>query len=79
MPGRPYGHEDLGTGAALQKMTLADFQGFYRAHYTQANLIIGIAGGYPAEFAERVKSDFSALPAGQADRFEHAGSGGDSA
>lgn len=68
--GRPYGHEDLGTGAALQKMTLADLQAFYRAHYTQANLIIGIAGGYPAEFAERVKRDFSALPAGPADRFE---------
>ncbi|HWE49807.1 MAG TPA: pitrilysin family protein [Bryobacteraceae bacterium] len=68
--GRPYGHEDLGTGEALQKMTLADLQAFYRAHYTQANLIIGIAGGYPADFAERVKRDFAALPAGPADRFQ---------
>jgi len=68
--GRPYGHEDLGTGAALQAMTVADLQAFYRAHYTQANLILGIAGGYPPDFAERVKRDFAALPAGTADRFE---------
>jgi len=68
--GRPYGHEDLGTGESLQKMTLADLQAFYKAHYTQANLIIGIAGGYPADFAERVKRDFAALAAGPADRFE---------
>jgi zinc protease len=68
--GRPYGHENLGTVSALQKMTVADLQAFYRAHYTQANLIIGIAGGYPPEFAARVKRDFAALPAEPADRFD---------
>jgi zinc protease len=68
--GRPYGHEDLGTVSALQKMAIADLQGFYRQHYTQANLIIGIAGGYPPEFLARVKRDFAALPAGTADRFD---------
>ena len=67
--GRPYGHENLGTGAALEKVTLADLQGFYRRHYTQANLIIGIAGGYTPEFLERVKKDFATLPAGPADQF----------
>ncbi len=46
----PYGHENLGTVAALQKMTVADLQAFYHRHYTQANLIIGLAGGYPAGF-----------------------------
>jgi zinc protease len=66
---RPYGHEDLGTVAALNKMTLADLQEFYKRHYTQANLIIGLAGGYSPEFAARVKSDFAALPAGELDRF----------
>ena len=59
----PYGHENLGTISALQKMTVADLQTFYRGYYTQANLIIGIAGGYPPEFLERVKRDFAALPA----------------
>ena len=65
--GHPYGHENLGTAAALAGMTVGDLQGFYKAHYTQANLIIGLAGGYPASFAARVTKDFSALPAGQPD------------
>jgi zinc protease len=68
--GKPYGHEDLGTGSALSKMTLADVQAFYKQHYTQANAIIGIAGGYPASFAEQVKRDFTTLPAGTPDKFE---------
>jgi zinc protease len=68
--GHPYGHENLGAAAALQKMTVGDLQAFYGAHYMQANLIIGIAGGYPPEFVARVKNDFAALPAGQADRFD---------
>ena len=68
--GHPYGHENMGTVAALQKMTVADLQAFHRQHYTQANLIIGLAGGYPAGFAPRVKKDFAALPAGPADRFD---------
>ena len=69
-PGHPYGHEDMGTAAAIQKMTVADLQAFHHQHYTQANLIIGLAGGYPAGFADRVKKDFSALPAGPADHFD---------
>jgi zinc protease len=69
--GRPYGHEDLGTVSALQKMTVADAQKFYRDHYNQANTIIGLAGGYPAEFAQRVKRDFAALPEGMPDRFKN--------
>jgi len=68
--GHPYGHEDLGTASALQKMTIADLQDFYKQHYTQANLIIGIAGGYPPEFLARVRRDFAALPEGTVDRFD---------
>lgn len=68
--GRPYGHEDMGTGTWLEKATIAELQSFYKQHYTQANLIIGMAGGYPPEFEARVKRDFSALPAGPADRFD---------
>jgi zinc protease len=65
--GLPYGHENLGTGPSLEKMAIADLQSFYKAHYNQANLIIGIAGGYSPEFLARVKSDFAALPEGPAD------------
>jgi zinc protease len=68
--GRPYGHENLGTVSAIQKMTIGDLQGFYRQHYTQANLIVGIAGGYTPEFLARVKRDFAALPESPADRFD---------
>jgi zinc protease len=68
--GRPYGHEDLGTASWLQKAAVADLQAFFKEHYTQANLIIGLAGGYPAEFEARVKRDFGSLPAGRADRFD---------
>jgi zinc protease len=68
--GHPYGHENLGTVAALGGMTIADLQGFYRQHYTQANLIVGLAGGYPADFVARVRGDFAALPAGTPDRVD---------
>ncbi len=62
--GHPYGHENTGTIASLQKMTVADLQAFYRAHFTRANLIIGLAGGYPDSFLKQVESDFAKLPAG---------------
>jgi len=68
--GHPYGHENLGTASALQKMAVADLRAFYRQHYTRANLVIGLAGGYPAGFAARVKKDFAALPEGTSDRFD---------
>ena len=68
--GHPYRRENLGTVSALQKMTVADLEAFHHQHYTQANLIIGLAGGYPAGFAARVKKDFAALPAGPADHLE---------
>lgn len=64
--GHPYGHHNAGIVSALQKLRMDDLRDFYRRHYTQANLIIGLAGGYPDGFAERVRKDFSALPAGPA-------------
>jgi zinc protease len=61
--GTPYGHYSLGTLSSLQKITLDDVREFYKQHYAQANLIIGIAGGYKPEFLDRLKKDFAALPA----------------
>ncbi len=60
--GQPYGHENLGTVSSLEKLSLDDVKSFYKAHLTQANLIIGLAGGYPPEFLTRVQTDFNALP-----------------
>lgn len=62
--GRPYSHENLGTVSALTGMTLADLQAFYKQQYTQKNLMIGLAGGYPPEFSARVRKDFAVLPEG---------------
>lgn len=59
-----YGHQNSGSVSALEKLTLKDVRDFYQAHYTRANLVIGIAGGYPAEFPKRVESDFARLPTG---------------
>jgi zinc protease len=61
--GTPYGHYSTGAVSAIEKMTLDDLKQFYKQHYTQSNLILGLAGGYPPEFLERIKKDFGALPA----------------
>ena len=60
--GTPYGHYSVGTVSSLEKITLNDVKQFYKQHYTQGNLIIGIAGGYTPEFRDRIKKDFTALP-----------------
>ncbi len=60
----PYGHENTGTVSSLQKMTIADLEAFYKTHFTRANLVIGLAGGYPESFLKQVEADFSKLPAG---------------
>src|SRR2546423_5617875 len=43
--GHPYGHDNTGTIAALEKLTLDDARQFYAEHYTQANFVLGLAGG----------------------------------
>ncbi|MEK7408658.1 MAG: insulinase family protein [Acidobacteriota bacterium] len=63
--GRPYAHHNAGVVSALQKLAMADLQQFYRQQFTQANLVLGIAGGYPEEFVARMKRDFAKLPAGK--------------
>jgi len=61
----PYGHLVAGTVVGVSGLTLADLKEFAATHYTQANLEIGIAGGYPEGFMDRVRGDFSVLPAGE--------------
>ncbi len=63
-PRHPYGHHNKGTVSSLEKMKLQDVKDFYQANYTQANLVTGLAGGYPANLPGRVKTDFSVLAAG---------------
>lgn len=67
--GHAYGHNNGGTVASLEKLTIDDVKQFYRDHYTQANFVLGLAGGYPKGFDEKVQRDFAArLPAGAAEK-----------
>jgi len=64
--GHSYGHQNTGTVVSLEKLTLDDVKKFYRDNYTQANFVLGVAGGYPKEFAARIETDFAAkLPPGR--------------
>jgi len=66
----PYGHQNVGRVSALESITLDDVRAFYKAHYAQDNLRIGLAGGYPTDFPARVERDFGVLPAMAAARPE---------
>ena len=61
----PYGWHNSGTVASLEKTTIDDLKSFYRERYTAGNVVIGLAGGYPKGFAEKVAADFSKLPRGK--------------
>jgi zinc protease len=63
--GTPYEHPVDGYVQSVRSITLDDVRAFYRSHYLSNNLIVGLAGGYPQGFVERVRSDFDALPSGQ--------------
>lgn len=62
--GHPYGHHNTGSLSALERLTLDDVRAFYRQNYRRGNLVLGMAGGYPAAFLNKVKADFNKLPAG---------------
>ncbi len=64
----PYGHLNLGHIKALEKLTLEDVKNFYKKHYTRANLVLGLAGGFSSEFLNRVKRDLGKLPKGTPDK-----------
>jgi zinc protease len=65
--GHPYGHHTVGKISALESLKIDDVRGFYRSHYTSASLVIGLAGGYPKGFEEKVRTDFAVLPEGSSD------------
>ncbi len=62
--GHPYEHHSIGRISSLEKLTIADVRDFYAKNYTRANVVLGLAGGYPADFPARVEADFAKLPAG---------------
>ena len=45
-------------------MTLDDVKDFYAKNYTQANLVLGLAGGFDTKFSRQITDDFAKLPKG---------------
>src|SRR5260370_4973743 len=58
----PYGHQNMGAVGALEQMTLKDVRDFYQSNYTRANLVIGLAAGYPQMFSKIRQADFGKVP-----------------
>jgi len=61
----PYGHCNRGTVSGLKSITLDDVKSFYKKMFTRDNIKVGLAGSYTTQFLNRVKADFSTLPAGK--------------
>ncbi|MGH9883694.1 MAG: M16 family metallopeptidase, partial [Pyrinomonadaceae bacterium] len=57
---------------SLEKLTLDDVRAFYKENYTRDSVVLGLAGGYPKTFPQRVAADLSKLPAGPSaeDKFD---------
>ena len=56
--GHPYGFPVIGTEHGLSSVSVDDVQSFHAAHYTRGKAIIGVAGGYPDGFAQRLDEEF---------------------
>jgi zinc protease len=64
-PEHPYGSLNLGDSLDLQSITLDDVKKFYADYYTIRNITVGLAGGYPAQFAAQIGDDLQVLPLGE--------------
>src|SRR5688500_2540121 len=60
----PYGHPVLGTVEGINAITLDDVRNFARAHYTLANLKVGLSGDVPEHFSTVLRASLAGLPAG---------------
>ncbi len=58
----PYGRPTIGTVQGIRSIRLDDVKSFHAARFTRDQLDLGIAGGYPAGFVERVQADLDELP-----------------
>jgi len=55
----PYEATEMGTERGLASITLDDVRAFHRQLYTQDRVLVGVAGGYPDRFLERVERDLA--------------------
>ncbi len=63
--GTPYENHSIGKVSSLEKLTLQDVKDFYAANYTQANLVVGLSGGFDQKFSGQMTADFAKLPKGE--------------
>ncbi len=63
--GTPYEHPEEGYVESVASITLDDVKAFYRNTYLRNNVVVGVGGGYPGGFPDRVREDFDALPEGE--------------
>jgi zinc protease len=63
-PTHPYGTLNAGDISDIEKLTLDDVRGFFAAQFTQANLTLGVAGGYDATWLADFKRSLGKLPLG---------------
>ena len=62
--GHPYEHSPAGTVAGLAAITLDDVKAFWRDRFTTGALTLGVAGGYPAGYPEKLAAALGGLPQG---------------
>ena len=56
----PYAHDESGDPAAITKLTRADLQAFYRAHYSAPNAVIALMGDISRAEAEAIATRLAA-------------------
>ena len=57
--GHPYEATEMGTERGLSAITLDDVRAFHAARYTRDNLVVGVSGGYPDGFLDRIETDLA--------------------
>lgn len=60
-----YGSLNLGHSGDIANLTIDDVKQFYADYYTINNITVGLAGGYPDDFAAKLSNDLQVLPAGE--------------
>ena len=63
--GTAYENHSMGRVSSLEKLTLQDVKDFYAKNYTQANLVLGLSGGFDQKFSNELTTDFAKLSKGE--------------
>lgn len=61
--GHPYGHHNFGTVSGLDAISSEDLQAYYQNFFTPRHTTIGLAGGFPEGYPQKLKAALAdALP-----------------